>query len=991
MLAPHKQIGIIEHTVDRMAYIPTSFYTIMKRTLALSLILAALLSPLQAAEWNSSTTGDQTISENVTVTSTANVGNITFTGDSVVSGSGSIGGSGNIVVNSGTVVFDGVSRPNSRGNITIASGATLEIKNGAQLLLSGDHNSTSVVTVNGTLKVEHLNYGGSLGKLHDNIGVQNYTESLVLNSPNNASSAAVCSRVEITESGSATIGARLNGWGTYFTFAVADGKSFSWDPSTNGNVIAYGDAGSVLVLEAGEGATFTLGKNIGTGLSINKDGAGTLVLNSTLNLDSGRSISINSGTVKFGDNARITSAGNGFFVGANAAMDLDGKGGIGGQAVTVNGAVINGQNNEMNLSLTSTGKFSISGDASSGYSGSVVLTEGATIDLGGYIFYNTIDISAGGTLINATNHRGTVMLGADEEGITTLDSEALATYSSSLATTGSIVAEISEDFVTKSPDFELLKGRLYAAGAVSITGTGEESVSITGYTTEFGAVSAQGSYDGDITITDVLDVTLSDNHATNSTTESWMRAGALSAGGAVTIEATGDVVISGNSSAVDTMSAGAIFAGGGDLTIEAASITVGNNTTGTGDGDDFSGGALRSGVSISLTSTEGDIVVARNSADYSGGALYADGGVVIASAADTEIAGNKAILGDGGAIYSMEDVVITPVEGGAVSITGNEAGLSGGAIYSQGNVNLSGGPMLISGNTAGSAGGAIYAEGDVSISADAGDIVFTGNTAGGEANDIELWGGTAELSASNGNTLELQGGVTYAGVINITSDADSTVKLGGTSSTEEFCITDGRVVGITGDDGTPATIEVSSAVTLDSAYLQDLVLLADEATLSSTASTYVFDNVGSLLEVSIDDDVASITSTVGLLEGFGTMEGNLTIGLSLDFLSAAMAAAEGAAVDIALTLCLDSTEITGEEFVFTLDESTLALMESSKLEEFGFYVNGELLDKSSVTLTEGSEVIFGVKQMTALIPEPTTTTLSLLALSALCLRRRRQK
>ena len=65
----------------------------MKRTLALSLILAALLSPLHAAEWNSSTSGDQTVAENVTVTDTATVGNITFTGDSVVSGTGSIGGS----------------------------------------------------------------------------------------------------------------------------------------------------------------------------------------------------------------------------------------------------------------------------------------------------------------------------------------------------------------------------------------------------------------------------------------------------------------------------------------------------------------------------------------------------------------------------------------------------------------------------------------------------------------------------------------------------------------------------------------------------------------------------------------------------------------------------------------------------------------------------------------------------------------------------------
>ena len=964
----------------------------MKRTLTLSLILAALLAPLQAVQWDSSTTGNQTVAENVTVTDTANVGNITFTGDSVVSGSGSIGGSGNITVNSGTVVFDGVSRPNSTGNITIASGATLEIKNGAQLLLRGEgdayHNRTSVVTVNGTLKVEHLNYGGSLGNLADQA-------SLVLNGG---------SRVVITGSTNndnlrAGIGVSLTGSGQEYTVAVAEGKTFNWEKSDGYITAAEGaGAGSKLKLVAGKDATFTLGKDVGAGLGIDKEGLGTLVLNSTLNLVSGRNIWICDGTVKFGAEASISLAGGVFVVADPATMDLEGNSGISGLSVTVNGAVINGQNNEMNLSLTSTGKFSISGDASSGYSGSIVLAEGAEVDLGDYIFYNTIDISAGGSLLNASNHRGTVVLGVDDEGMTYLDSDTLVAYSSSLASTGSVAAELTQDFVSESPDFELLKGRLYAAGAVSITGTGAESVSITGYTTEFGAVSAQGSYDGDITVTDVLNVTLSDNHATNSTTESWMRAGALSAGGAVTIEATGDVVISGNSSAVDTMSAGAIFAGGGDLTIEAASISVENNTTGTGEGDDFSGGALRSGVSISLTSTEGDIVVARNSADYSGGALYADGGVVIASAADTEIAGNRAILGDGGAIYSMEDVVITPVEGGAVSITGNEAGLYGGAIYSQGNVNLSGGPMLISGNTAVSAGGAIYAEGYVSISADAGDIVFTGNTAGGEANDIELCGGTAELSASNGNTLELQGGVTYAGVINITSDADSTVKLGGTSSTESLTIEDGRVQGIYDADGNQAVINVSSSVTLSNARLQDIALVDEynEAALissSSSPSTYVYNATVGMLEI-MDDGTVSCTSSAPLVNGFLTVEGVLTIGMTLDFFTTALAEANGNAVNITLTLLDEETGIGSEDvgsFTLTLSDEVIGWLDESDLEEYGFYdAEGSLLGTREVVLEEGGAVVFAISGLT-MIPEPTTTTLSLLALSALCLRRRRQK
>lgn len=950
----------------------------MKRTLALSLILAALLSPLHAAEWNSSTSGDQTVAENVTVTGTANVGSITFNGDSVVSGSGSIGGSGNITVNSGTVVFDGVSRPNSTGNITIASGATLEIKNGAKLLTNGWHNASSVVTVNGTLKVEALNYGGSLGNLHDNIGMQDYTESLVVNGGG---------RVEITESGSATIGARLNGWGAYFTFAVADGKSFSWKASTNGNVIASNGAGSVLVLEAGAGATFTLGKNIGTGLSINKNGAGALVLNSTLNLDGGRRININSGTVKFGDSARITSAGDGFFVGTDAAMDLDGKGGISGQAVTVNGAVLNGQNNEMNITLGSTGSFSISDDATSGYYGTIVLAEGAEVDLGGYAFYNTIDISAGGSLLNATNHRGTIMLGADEDGVTALDSETLAQYSSSIASTGSIEVSLSEDTECAAMDFTQLKGRFYAEDSVSISGTGSEDLTIDGYTTAYGAVSAQN---GDITISEVNNVTLSNNGASDGMTEDYHRAGALSAAGSVSIEAAGEVSISGNSAAVQSTAAGAIWAGSGDVTITAASIAITDNTATDGA---CSGGAIRSDWGcIALTSVEGNVEIRGNTAEESGGALYGASSVDIVSAADIVIADNTAITGDGGAIYCDGNVSLVAGVDGSVTVTGNQAGGYGGAIYSYGTVYLSDNAIEMSNNHADGGGGAIFAD-SVDISANGGDIIFSGNTQGdGEANDIELYYGTAELSASNGYTLELQGGITNAAEINISTDADSTVKLGGTSSTASFSITDGRVVGISNEDGTPATMNVSSAVTLSSACLQDLALVAEDATLESFDSIYIF-NDASLMEVgTLESDAVSITSTAPLLDGFVSINGDLAISLSAGFLTDALAAADGAAVDIVLTLCLDGSEIAEDgSFTFTLDDATVALLADYKLQEYGFYIDGELQDMSSVTLTAGANVVFAVNQMSGLIPEPTTTTLSLLALSALCLRRRRQK
>lgn len=949
-------------------------------------MLAALLSPLQAAEWNSSTTGDQTVSENVTVTGTANVGSITFTGDSVVSGTGSIGNSGNITVNSGNVVFDGVSRPSSTANITIASGATLEIKNGAKLLTNGWHNASSVVTVNGTLKVENLGYGGSLGNLHDNIGLADYTESLVLNG---GASAASGPRVEITESGSATIGARLNGWGTFFTFAVAAGKNFSWKASTNGNVIAHNGAGSVLVLEAGEDATFTLGKNIGTGLTIDKAGSGTLVLNSTLNIDSGRRINISAGTVKFGADANISSAGDGFFVGSNGTMDLEGNSGISGQTVSVSGSVINGQNNDMNITLGSSGTFSISDDATSGYYGTVVLTEGAEMDLGDYIFYNTIDVSAGGTILHATNHRGTIMLGVDENGVTTLDAETLALYPSSIASTGSIEVSLSEDAACSSLDITLLKGRFYADGSVSITGTGEEYLVINGYTTAYGTMSAQN---GDISITDINNVTLSNNAATDEMTEDYHRAGALSAAGSVSIEATGEVSISGNSASVQASSAGAIYAGSGDVTITGSGIFITENTVGS---DAYSGGAIRSDWgSTCLTSAEGNVEICGNSAEESGGSIYAASGVEIISAADIVIADNMASTGDGGAIYSDGDVTLTPGAYGSVSISGNEAGGSGGAIYSYGTVYISGGNVDISDNHAGGYGGAIYAE-NVVISADAGDVTFSNNTHdGGTANDVELWSGTASLSATNGNTLEMQGGVTCAAEINISTDEESTVKLGGTSSTEILTIEDGRVHGIYDEDGNQAVITVSSSVTLSNACLQDISLVDEynEASLTSTASTYEYnDTVGMLFET-LDDGSVSYTSAAPLLNGFATVEGDLAIGLTLDFLTAALDAADGNAINISLTL-LDSVTGIAEEssFTFTLTDDIAGILEGSTLVEYGFYdETGTWLGANEVEMSGAGTVVFAISGLTDIVPEPATTTLSLLALSALCLRRRRQ-
>ena len=122
------------------------------------------------------------------------------------------------------------------------------------------------------------------------------------------------------------------------------------------------------------------------------------------------------------------------------------------------------------------------------------------------------------------------------------------------------------------------------------------------------------------------------------------------------------------------------------------------------------------------------------------------------------------------------------------------------------------------------------------------------------------------------------------------------------------------------------------------------------------------------------------------------MGGDLSIGISQALLSDVLAGADGAAVNISLTL-LEETSAIDEElgsFTFKLDETLASWLESANLDEYGFYdEEGNLLGITEVQLTEAGNVVFMISGLNA-VPEPATTTLSLLALSSLCVRRRRR-
>ena len=112
--------------------------------------------------------------------------------------------------------------------------------------------------------------------------------------------------------------------------------------------------------------------------------------------------------------------------------------------------------------------------------------------------------------------------------------------------------------------------------------------------------------------------------------------------------------------------------------------------------------------------------------------------------------------GAGGAVYSNADLIFNK----NVDFTGNEASVSGGAVYvgNQSVLTVKGGAKF-DGNIAGSQGGAIYNANRVILDSSAGDITFINNTANSQANDIYLADRTNDRldPAAAASSLTLQG------------------------------------------------------------------------------------------------------------------------------------------------------------------------------------------------------------------------------------------
>ena len=110
----------------------------------------------------------------------------------------------------------------------------------------------------------------------------------------------------------------------------------------------------------------------------------------------------------------------------------------------------------------------------------------------------------------------------------------------------------------------------------------------------------------------------------------------------------------------------------------------------------------------------------------------------------------------------------------------------------------------------------------------------------------------------------------------------------------------------------------------------------------------------------------------------------------MDFMQGVMERLNGQINYLELALLADGMAAGQNGFTITLDAATQAMLDASTLVKYGFYKDGNLLGTTSTgQMKELGVVNFCVYELSELVPEPTSATLSLLALAALAVRRRR--
>ena len=264
----------------------------------------------------------------------------------------------------------------------------------------------------------------------------------------------------------------------------------------------------------------------------------------------------------------------------------------------------------------------------------------------------------------------------------------------------------------------------------------------------------------------------------------------------------------------------------------------------------------------------------------------------------------------------------------------------------------------------------VYNAGEVSFNGDyvdvegktqkaKGDIIFSGQYTEAHLNDILEENGEDRVATAE-EILNSQ-----------TSNFGAATLSGGTLQVVDGAIYQGR--GITVHKGSDATV------------------LVKDATLSHEGYALTF-NAGTTLQVEgeslIVGDVLMMAQSVLNLEGETTINGALTLGLGMQLAGNILAEVQNLQVGESLTLVsgLESLAVQTQELVRSVEYTTV--MDGYEVQASEYFSN--LAGNTGLVMRYDGEAGTVSITHTQAVPEPTTATLSLLALAALAMRRRRK-
>lgn len=533
-----------------------------------------------------------------------------------------------------------------------------------------------------------------------------------------------------------------------------------------------------------------------------------------------------------------------------------------------------------------------------------------------------------------------------------------------------------------------------------------------------------------IEITDNASVLFQDN-ATSSSTQSYLYGGAIY-GFIANVRVNKNDVISFEGNKAENLKTGGVSASGGALYITGHNLSDGrdfemcNNGAVSFTGNQVTGGCTMYGGAVTIATNmtaewdnNASITFENNAAtstkgDADGGALYvSDSSLTISNTTGEVLFRGNTTTGvkdgggysQGGAISAESSSIIAFSGNNSVKFennsttgtaTGAKHGSAGGAVYldaysklsmtGNNTINFSGNTVT---NTQGSQvqGGAINSTQDVNIR-DNGVVVFEKNaeisTAGTRLRSIYVSEGNLNLSAADVGSITVKDSIYVGGNLNLNEAYEGRSQGGAIVFSGASVVDDLEDIKGSEATATEVTNSLTNTVKGSITLYNGTLSLQDDAVLKATE---LIIKEGATLEGIRTEDEAVMVFAMSaedeaLLGSVATLDANLVledgalinmVGGALDLNGKALTTGD----NIQVSYTGNATE--GEEVVLFKNVGNI----DDNATEFELVFNGKT---TTATLDNGNVVV----EYAAAVPEPTTATLSLMALAALAMRRRRK-